>query len=395
MNRKKVSSGRVRVAHISSGLEIGGLEKLLIEFARFANRDRFEMVFISLAGRGVLADRLESLGWTVRTMDAGSGFRPGLILKLARLLRQLRTNVVHTHDIRPLIYGAPAARLARIPRVIHTRHGRDFRDTRRQTTLHNLAARFADHFVCISQDNARFTVENGVSRSRVQSLLNGIDLERFSYRGPQADGPAVVVARLSPEKDIETLLRACAVVVREHPGFQLEVAGDGPCRASLEKLRRELELQRNVVFHGTVDDVPGLLARAQMFVLPSLTEGISLTLLEAMACGLPVVATRVGGNSEVVVDGETGTLVPAGDPRSLATALLTLDGDLELSWRMGLAGRRRAEQHFDVRRMVAAYESLYRGGGSQTAPATSKPIGSVPLRREQAAGSGRHYAGTS
>ena len=124
---------------------------------------------------------------------------------------------------------------------------------------------------------------------------------------------------------------------------------------------KQLQLDRQVAFLGEVRDVAGLLATARLFVLPSLTEGISLTLLEAMACGLPVVATRVGGNPEVVQGGQTGLLVPSGDPAALAGAILELLSDDACCRRMGLAGRRRVEDNFDVRRMVAAYESLYAG----------------------------------
>jgi glycosyltransferase involved in cell wall biosynthesis len=168
-----------------------------------------------------------------------------------------------------------------------------------------------------------------------------------------------MVGRLSPEKDVETLLHAIAIAVRTCPVLRLEVAGDGPCRADLEQLTAELRLGDHVRFLGDVRDIPALLARASLFALPSLTEGVSLTLLEAMARGLPVVATRVGGNPEVVLDEETGLLVPARSPAELAGAVLRLWRDRGAARRMGLAARRRAEQYFDVRRMVAGYEDLY------------------------------------
>jgi glycosyltransferase involved in cell wall biosynthesis len=168
------------------------------------------------------------------------------------------------------------------------------------------------------------------------------------------------VGRLSPEKDQATLLRAVARVIRAEPSFRLEIAGDGPCRDDLHRLTGELSLAGTARFLGQVRDVPGLLARAGLFVLSSLSEGISLTLLEAMASGLPVVATRVGGNPEVVLDGQTGWLVPPADPDALAAALLELWGNPEAGRQRGAEGRCRVEQHFDVRGMVAAYEAMYR-----------------------------------
>jgi glycosyltransferase involved in cell wall biosynthesis len=268
-------------------------------------------------------------------------------------------DVGHTHDDRPLIYGTFAARLARVPFNIHTRHGQSPGNSRRRTTLLNLAARLTDRFVCVSEDSARLAVEQGVSVGKVSALWNGIDVNRFNYAGPRPEGPVVTVARLSPEKDIETLLRAAAVAVRIEPRFRLEVAGDGICLPALRQLADELNLCEHVRFLGSVRDVPALLARASLFVLPSVTEGISLTLLEAMARGLPVVCTRVGGNPEVVAEGETGLLVPARNPQALAEAILQVRRDGETGRRMGLAGRQRVEEHFDIRRMVASYEALY------------------------------------
>ncbi len=352
----------LRVAHVTLGLDMGGQEKLLVEFARCADRNRFDLHFVSLGARGVLADDLESHGWPVTTLEEPSGFRPGLALRLARLFRQQRIDIVHTHDERPHIYGAFAARLARVRRLIHTRHhGMADRLTPRQAALVRLAARLTDRFVCVSADSARQATRQGVSPRIVRVLHNGIDLTRFDLPASRDGGPVVTVARLSPEKDITTLLRAAALALAEEASFRLEIAGDGPCMADLRRTASELGLDGCVHFHGQVRDVPALLARAGLFVLSSLTEGVSLTLLEAMACGLAVVATRVGGNPEVVADGETGLLVPSGDPAALARALLRLRRNEGERRGMERAGRCRVERCFDVRRMTAAYEAMYLG----------------------------------
>ena len=355
--------GRLRVAHVTLGLDVGGQEKLLVEFARHADRRRFDLQFVSLGGRGVLAGDLEAHGWPVVALGEPTGFRPGLVSRLARLFRAGRIDVVHTHDERPHIYGAFAARLAGVRRLIHTRHhGMADRLTRRQSGLVRVASELTDRFVCVSADSARQAVRQGVSARKVRVLHNGIDLTRFDVApAVRCGGPVVTVARLSPEKDIGTLLHAAALAARSDDAFRLEIAGDGPCMADLRRTAAELGLDGRVHFHGQVRDVPALLARAGLFVLPSLTEGVSLTLLEAMACGLAVVATRVGGNPEVVADGETGLLTPPGDPAALAAAMLRLRRDDPERRRMGQAGRRRVERRFDVRRMTAEYEKMYLG----------------------------------
>jgi glycosyltransferase involved in cell wall biosynthesis len=352
---------RLRVAHVTLGLDLGGQEKLLVEFARHADRRRFELVFVSLGGRGVLAGDLEALGWPVVALDAPTGLRPSLVLQLARAFCRWAVDVVHTHDTRPHIFATPAAVLAGVRRVIHTRHyGLAQRLSRRQRWAVSALALLTDRFVCVSRDSARLAIAQGVSPRKVMCIHNGIDVDRF-HPGDNPDGPAVTVARLSPEKELGTLLHATVLVLRDDPAFRLEIAGDGVCMAELRQTAEKLGVAHAVTFLGQVRDVPGLLARAGLFVLPSLAEGISLTLLEAMASGLAVATTRVGGNPEVVQDGVTGLLVPPADPPALAAALLRLRCDAKLRQSLGDAGRRRVEQHFAVKTMVTAYERLYEG----------------------------------
>lgn len=350
---------RLRVAHVTLGLDVGGQEKLLVEFARHADRGRFDLCFVSLTDRGRLAEAIEAFGWPVLAMNERPGLRPGIGVRLARLLRRERIDVIHTHDERPLIYGALAACLARGRRHVHTRHGQRAEITRGQRWLIKVASRGASEFVCVSDDAGRVAAEHGVPAGKIRTVWNGIDVERFGYCGPRRGGPAVLVARLSPVKDVETLLRAAAWAASEQPNFRLEIAGDGPCRSALQRLSAELGLGERVTFLGEVGDVPALLERAGLLVLSSVSEGVSLTLLEGMARGLPVVATRVGGNPEVVADGVTGLLAPPRDPAALARAMLRVWRDPEAARRMGRAGRRRVEEHFDVRRMVTQYEALY------------------------------------
>jgi glycosyltransferase involved in cell wall biosynthesis len=350
----------LRVAHVTQGLEVGGQERLLVEMARHADHARFRWLVVVLGPRGSLAEAVEAAGARVVALEAPAGLRPGLWRRLARLFRQEQIDIVHSHDDRPLIYGMPAAWWAGVRRRIHTHHhGRIPQISRRQQWLIRLAARFSHQFICVSHDSAKFMIEQGVAATQVRTLWNGIDLTRFAYRGPSVDGSLVTVARLSPEKDLGNLLHAAKLVADASHDLRFEIAGDGPCRDPLLQLRRELNLANQVIFHGEVRDIPALLARARLFVLPSLSEGISLTLLEAMARGLPLVATKVGGNPEVVEDGVTGLLVPPGDSHALAQAIRTLLADPDRAHAMGLAGRRRVENCFDVRKMMTQYELLY------------------------------------
>ncbi len=222
-----------RIAHVSLGLDIGGQERLLVEFARHADRARFHLTFVSLTGRGRIANTLEDLGWPVHVLHEPPGFHPGLVWRLARFLKSLKCAVVHTHDDRPLLYASIAAKLARIPRHIHTQHhGLLPQMSRRQRRLSAWAGRLADVFVCVSEDSARHMALTGLPRNRITTVHNGIDLSKYPYQGPQAGGPAVTVARLSAEKDIATLLCATALVVASAPDFRLRIAALGHCETS-------------------------------------------------------------------------------------------------------------------------------------------------------------------
>jgi sugar transferase (PEP-CTERM/EpsH1 system associated) len=366
------SSTRVsksRIVHISLGTDIGGMERLLIQFARFADRKRFELAFISLRERGKLASQLEDLQWPVQALGKQPGLRPGLVFRLARRLRRLNPDVVHTHNTAAFLYGTTAALLVGVPRIIHTRHGQRFQASSRETFAFRTLSRLAHRVVSVSEDGRQLTVAEGVRADRACLIRNGVDLAQFSYSGPRPGGPAMVVARLSAEKDIATLIQAmkhlsCQLDSQRQP-LTLSIVGDGALRPQLESLTRSLELGATIRFLGERNEVPALLAEASMFVLPSLTEGISLTLLEAMARGLPVVATDVGGNPEVVEAGRTGLLVSARDPRALAQAMMKIHSDRELGLEMGRCGRQRVEAEFSVQAMVQAYERYYLEGAAK------------------------------
>jgi glycosyltransferase involved in cell wall biosynthesis len=367
------SPTRTRVVHVSLGLDVGGQERLLVEFARHADREKFDLTFVSLTTRGILADAIEDARWPVLALNEKPGFSAGRFFRLGRLLRSLEADVLHTHDDAPLIYGSLAGKLGRVGRHVHTHHhGLLPNVSNRQQRMAAWAARLTYAFVCVSEDSARQMVAGGVPARKIRTLHNGIDLDRFSFQGSNPSGPVVTVARLSPEKDIENLIRAVAIVVADDPAFHLEIAGDGVCREELHRLTRELKLEGHVTFLGEIREVPALLAKASLFALPSRTEGISLTLLEAMARGLPIVTTRVGGNPEVVDDGKTGFLVPSRDPAALADAICRMRSDPGEAQAMGRLGRRRVEIHFDVRRMMRDYEDLYLEG-------------TLPLRRMEPA----------
>lgn len=353
-------SDRVRVCHVSMHLKTGGLERLLVEFGRTRVPSAFEMTFVALADLGRPAVDLRDMGCPVHSLRLPETGKVRAFQALRRLCAE-GFDVVHTHNTYAHFYGAAAARAAGVPVVINTQHGRGCGAGWKARLQFALANRIADRVVAVSDDAAAICGrEDPLSQPKIMRIWNGIDVERFSFSGPQSQPTAISVARLSPEKDFGTLLRAVALAVPHVRDLRLQIVGDGVERPRLERLARDLNVHRHVEFLGERSDVPQLLRSAAFFVSSSRTEGISLTLLEAMAVGLPVLATRVGGNAEVVEDRVTGRLVPPQDHRTLGQALVAMCRDRDQWPAMGRCGRERIERTFDVRRMVADYEDLYR-----------------------------------
>ena len=347
-----------RVCHVSLTLCTGGLERLLVDFARFHNREKYAVQFMAMQEVGRFGSEIEACDCTVSVLTETGRVRR--IRELARFFREEKITVVHTHNTYPHLYATLAARLAGVPVVINTRHGQRFGHNWKSRIQYRWTSKLVDRMVTVSDDAAALCHEtDGVNKEKVVRIWNGINASLFAYKGPADSLTAISVARLSKEKDFPTLLRAMKIVKESLPEFRLKLVGDGAERTMLENLATELELGETVEFLGERKDVPELLPQAGFYISSSLSEGISLTILEAMAVGLPVVATSVGGNPEIVVEGETGHLVPAGNPEALATGILQQVSERERWATMGKRGRERVEEHFEIHRMVQDYENLY------------------------------------
>jgi sugar transferase (PEP-CTERM/EpsH1 system associated) len=353
----------LRVVHLVSTLNIGGLEKVVYDLARLADADRVEVRVLCLGEFGALAQDFRDKGIRVESLGVLGKGTIRAVPALARWLRQVRPEVLHTHNPAPHLIGALAAKWAGVPVVVHTKHGRNYPGEFRKVWSNRIASWFTDRLVAVSEDAATVSTDiEHVPADKVSVILNGIDLDQFAPVSNAAATTlrAIHVGRLIyPAKDQKTLLRSVRLVVDEVPDFALDLVGDGPHRDMMETLCRELDLQANVRFLGFRSDVHQLLSQSHLFVLSSQQEGLSITLLEAAATGLPIVATRVGGNPEVVADGQTGLLVPPEDPAAMAQAILQLIREPELARQMGRAGRQRVEERFDLRKVVARYEDLY------------------------------------
>ncbi|EYF02311.1 glycosyltransferase family 4 protein [Chondromyces apiculatus] len=372
-------SAPARIAHLVLALRVGGLERVVLRLLERTPRDRFTPVVCALEEPGALAPELDRLGVPLTVIRRRPGLDPRLPVLLSRWMAREGIDLVHTHNPNPHFYGALAAMMTRTmtgipgrkrtPRLVHTKHGRNTPGARRKVLVNRLASSLTDRVIAVSEDARKVAVEiEGVDPRRVVTILNGVDTEEFRPGDP-AEARARLglpqrgfhigcVARLSPEKDHATLLTAFSALLARRADAHLTLIGDGALRRDLEAQAASLGITSSVTFTGMRSDIAESLPAFDVFTLTSRTEGISLTLAEAAACGLPIVATRVGGNPEIVREGETGLLVPPNDPAALTLAFDTMASrdDREA---LGARGRAWVAERFSAAQMARAYTTLY------------------------------------
>jgi glycosyltransferase involved in cell wall biosynthesis len=364
------ASAAPRVLQVVLQLDPGGTERLVIELVTRL-RHQMAMAVCCLDQPGAWAPQLESLGVPVVALGRQPGFRPGLAIELARLARRLSIDVLHCHHYSPFVYGRLAAFLLPGCRVIYTEHGRlsDAPPSNKRRVVNPILTAGVHELLAVSHDLRSYMLREGMPE-RTRVVWNGVEpgdlptpASRLAARATLGVGDdafvVATVARLDPVKDLVTLIRALAIACAEVPTLRLVILGDGPEQARLEEEARRQGVADRVRFLGQRDDAPALLGGADLYVNSSISEGISLTILEAMAAGLPVVATAVGGTPEVVQDGQTGRLVAARDPAALGAALVAVSRDAAAASVMGGAGRERVLQYFSIDRMVGDYAALY------------------------------------
>lgn len=352
----------LRVVHVVLSLQIGGLEAIVVNLVSRASRD-MQVHLLCLESLGPLAHKLAGVEATIECIGSPTATVAQSVRALRRRLAQIEPDVVHTHNEKAHIHGALATFGWTTPALVHTRHGRGQVGSVLSRAANRLAVHRSRFIACVSADATAVARAEGARPDQLKVILNAIDVPSYDASGfaKRASTPkAVTVARLAPVKDIGTMLHAARLVKNMAPDFRLDIVGDGESRPELEQLSRDLGLSDTVTFHGASNDPRRYLSSATLFVQSSISEGISLTLLEAMAAGLPVVATDVGGNREVVDAGRTGLLVEPRNPQQLADAVLRVLGSPDHAVAMSGAARVRAERVFDLGRMVAEYEALYR-----------------------------------
>lgn len=362
------------IAHLVIGGNVAGGQIVALQLARAA-RDRGDEVFFVSPTEGPFTDLVRQEGFAVHAVDVSRTFKLGGVRRLAALLRARDVDVLHTHAaLASNVLGRVAGRLARVAVVSHMHIENHFRPNRLARAVHsfldNTTARTAARVIAVSGDTRGALVAQGYRPDAIQVIHNGIDVEREAAKrgaglraelGVGAGVPLVgEIARLCDVKGQRELIEAAAAVPDVHVvlvGDDLELGG--AFRDRLEEQARRAGVAGRVHFLGHRDDAGAILDQLDVFALPSWIEGLPVTVLEAMAHAKPVVATPVGGTPEVVLDGETGILVPPRDPAALAAALGRLVADPGLRARLGRAGRSRVEQEFSETAMTSRVLEVY------------------------------------
>ena len=367
------------VVHLIYRLDIGGLETLLVDTINRMPAHAYRHAVVCLTDYTDFAQRITRPGVELYALHKPPGLGLSAHARLFKLLRRLRPAVLHTYNLGTIEYHATAL-LAGVPVRVHAEHGRDAGDPQGLNRKHNLLRRalvpVIDRYIPVSRDLDRWLQDVvGIPAAKRRLIDNGADTERFrpapvaaDAREPWQDDDVFVigtVGRLQDVKHHAGLIDAFALLRKLVPEHQhrlrLVLVGDGPLRARLEQQIVEAGLQDCVFLAGARSDVAPAMRTLSLFALSSIAEGTPVTMLEAMASGLPVVSTAVGGIPDLVVDGATGSLVPARDPQAMAEALAAYVRAPALARAHGAAGRARIERHYSVSAMLAAYIDLYDG----------------------------------
>ena len=363
---------RTHVLQVVLSLAPGGTERLVMEICR-RSAPEFRSTVCCLDDEGAWAAELRGEGIEVIPLRRAPGFRPSVGRRIARIAEERGIRLAHCHQYSPFVYGRIASWFQPRLKLVYTEHGRlsDAAPSWKRRAVNPLLSRFDGAGVAVSHELRDYMIGAGFAADRLQVIHNGIDPgphpsadQRLAARRLLgiADTRFVVmtVARLDPVKDLTGLLDAFARVRAQVPDARLVVVGDGPERERLERRAAMADLSGSVVMAGYRSDVRALLPAADVYVSNSISEGVSITILEAMAAAVPVVATSVGGTPEVLAGSAGGTLVPARAPERVASAIVALARDAARRASIGAEGRRRVETAFTIDRMVGDYARIYR-----------------------------------
>lgn len=364
---------KIRLMQITHDLAIGGLQRVVVDICKFIDREQFEVEVLCLRSLGRLTVELEKMGVLIHLLpQKKEGTNYFSFLNVASLLRKRKIDVIHTHNTQPFIDGTLGALLANVKSIVHTDHSREYPDKKRYMLAERFVSKFAYRVAGVSEATSRDLIKYiKISPGKIVTVLNGIDSSlcnidvnkkrKKEELGINRQGPIIGLGvRLTQSKGIQYLLQAMPRIIDSYPKITLVVAGEGDYEDYLRKYAEILGVAKNTLFVGPRSDMHEIVKIFDLYVLPSLREGLPIALLEAMAIGCPVIATRVGGIPTAIKNNENGILVEPMNPIALANAILMLLGDANLRAQYVTKGRELFAKKFNAIVMVGKYEMLYK-----------------------------------
>lgn len=361
-----------KVLHVVISMGIGGAERLVYDMVHHSAFQNNRPVICCMDDLGSLGEALKDEGFTLYCKGRKPGFEFGMIPWLKDIIEKECIDIVHAHQYSSLVYSTPAAFLAGMKKVVYTEHGRFFPDKKnwKRVMINPVLSLGVKHLISISQATAKAMEQNdNFPREKIKIIHNGIkaplkSANDFSAMKKTLDLPDQcqiigTAARLNSIKNIQMMLRGLKIILNEIPSVYLVIAGDGEERRFLEGLSKELKIDGNVRFIGMRSDLQDIYPLYEVFLLTSFSEGISVTLLEAMSYGVPAVVTNIGGNVEVVQDTQSGFWVSVDDDLLLAEKVVTILRDPELRKSLSENAKLRIEQNFNRDEMMKNYISCY------------------------------------
>jgi len=360
----------IKICYIIGQLARGGAEKQLYELVKNSDKKQFYPVVISLSQGGFFANEIRELNIKVIEIARKKNREFSRLFKLIKLIREIKPEIVHTFLFSANSYGRIAAILCRVPVIIASERnssemGKD--KTLFEMFIDKIIALFTDAIICNSHKAADMLVKRYCFNEKkvftVHNSINGIDFLKGNYSCDRKIAPCVIgtVGRLYPQKNHKLFLDIVKLLsdMPDNDHVDFLIVGNGPLRGELESYSKKLGIRDKVLFTGERTDIPDLLQNMDVFVITSLYEGLSNAIMEAMAAGLPVVATNVGGNSELIIDGETGFLYHPNEPLEFTNKIHDLLNNKNMAKQMGENGKKRIISEFNTEKMIRGIENIY------------------------------------
>lgn len=364
--------GKIKVLQIFEDLEIGGLERIIVTLVEELDQERYDPEVWCIAKGGDIAEELIRKGKVVRILGIKSYYNPINILRFAYELKKASPRIIHSHGYFSNTISRIAAILAGVPiKFVHLHNVYSSAYSRRNLAIERFLSLFTDKIICCSDAVRRFAIDyEKINPHKLLTIYNAINLERFTYPANFQEmrerlgllaGEKLIgtIGSLRAVKGHRYFLEAARLLTGKFPHLKFAIVGGGSLETELKMLARNLGLEEKVIFTGSQRDVSGLLKAMDIFVLASLREGMPLSVIEAQACGLPIVATKIGGVPEVVKDGVSGILVAPKSPEAISKAVISLLKDSQKAKEMGRAGQRICRERFSSKIMIAKIERLY------------------------------------